>query len=64
MNERLLNERLWTVDDVAGYLGIPKQTLYQWRTRHYGPAGSRIGKYVRYKPEDVKSWVDNHQQVA
>ncbi|HEX3646891.1 MAG TPA: helix-turn-helix domain-containing protein [Pseudonocardiaceae bacterium] len=59
-----MTERLWTVDDVAEYLGVPKQTLYQWRTRGYGPVGSRIGKHVRYNPADVKSWVDSRKRVA
>lgn len=59
-----MTERLWTVDDVAAYLGVPKQTLYQWRTRHYGPAGCRIGKHVRYNPDDVKSWVASRKRVA
>ncbi|UJW35082.1 helix-turn-helix domain-containing protein [Saccharothrix sp. AJ9571] len=52
-----MNARLWTIDDVADYLGIPKNTLYQWRTKGYGPAGKRIGKHVRYQPEDVTAWV-------
>lgn len=59
-----MNERLWTVDDVSAYLGVPKQTLYQWRTRGYGPRGCRIGKHVRYNPDDVRSWVDSRKQVA
>lgn len=50
--------RLWTVDDVSGYLGVPVNTLYQWRTKGYGPKGARMGKYLRYRPEDVAAWVD------
>ncbi|MFE0027687.1 helix-turn-helix transcriptional regulator [Amycolatopsis sp. NPDC059021] len=50
--------RLWTVEDVSKYLGIPVPTLYQWRSKGYGPAGRRMGRYVRYRPEDVQSWVD------
>ncbi|MEU0463232.1 helix-turn-helix domain-containing protein [Amycolatopsis sp. NPDC006131] len=50
--------RLWTVDDVSEYLSVPVATLYQWRSKGYGPAGRRVGKYLRYRPEDVKSWVD------
>ncbi|TVT48390.1 helix-turn-helix domain-containing protein [Amycolatopsis rhizosphaerae] len=50
--------RLWTVEDVSDYLGIPVATLYQWRSKGYGPAGRRMGKYVRYRPEDVRAWVD------
>lgn len=51
-------ERLWTVQDVADYLGVPVKTIYDWRTRDYGPNGKRIGKYVRYRPADVMTWVD------
>ncbi|MDX8146513.1 helix-turn-helix domain-containing protein [Lentzea sp. BCCO 10_0061] len=50
--------KLWTINDVADFLGIPVQTLYQWRTRKYGPPGRRIGKYVRYIPDEVKTWFD------
>jgi excisionase family DNA binding protein len=59
-----MNERLWTVDDVADYLGIPKQTLYQWRTRGYGPRGCRVGKHVRYVAADVKGWIDAQKGAA
>lgn len=50
-------ERLWTVEDVSAYLGIPVATLYQWRSHNRGPAGRRVGRYLRYRPEDVKAWV-------
>lgn len=50
--------KLWTVDDVAEYLGVPKKTLYRWRTEGYGPAGRRIGKHLRYRSADVVAWVD------
>lgn len=59
-----MTERLWTVDDVAEYLGVPKQTLYQWRTRGYGPHGCRVGKYVRYRRVDVDSWLDAQTKVS
>ncbi|ONF66953.1 helix-turn-helix transcriptional regulator [Amycolatopsis keratiniphila] len=49
---------LWTVEDVSAYLGVPVGTLYQWRSKGYGPAGRRMGRYVRYRPEDVRAWVD------
>jgi len=51
-------QRLWTVEDVAEYLGIPVKTLYRWRTTGYGPAARRVGKYLRYKPEEVVAWFD------
>lgn len=51
--------RLWTTEDVSAYLGIPVGTLYQWRCKGYGPPGKRMGKHVRYRPEDVREWVDS-----
>ncbi|MEU0794830.1 helix-turn-helix domain-containing protein [Amycolatopsis sp. NBC_01488] len=58
-----MNSKLLSIEDVADYLGIPKNTLYQWRTKGYGPTGRRIGKYVRYRSEDVDSWVDQQGVV-
>jgi excisionase family DNA binding protein len=52
-----MSAKLWTVTDVSDYLGVPVNTLYQWRTKGYGPTGRRIGKHVRYRPEDVDTWV-------
>jgi excisionase family DNA binding protein len=50
--------RLWTVQDVAEYLGVPVKTLYQWRTHGYGPPARRVGEYLRYKPDDVMAWFE------
>jgi DNA-binding transcriptional MerR regulator len=47
---------LWTVQDVAEYLRVPVQTLYSWRTQGCGPPARRVGKYLRYDPEDVVRW--------
>jgi predicted DNA-binding transcriptional regulator AlpA len=51
--------RLWGPKDVAEYLGIPVQTLYQWRTRNYGPPARRAGKHLRYSPDDVVAWFES-----
>ena len=32
-----IRDRLWSVQDVADYLGIPPRTLYNWRCRGIGP---------------------------
>jgi excisionase family DNA binding protein len=50
--------RLWSVQDVADYLGVPVKTLYQWRTAGYGPPARRVGRHLRYKQEDVETWFD------
>lgn len=50
--------RMWTIGDVAEFLGVPVRTMYEWRTKDYGPKGIRVGRYVRYRSEDVHAWVD------
>ena len=47
---------LWTIDQVADYLGVPKQTVYCWRTSGYGPTGFRVGKHVRWRASTVIAW--------
>jgi excisionase family DNA binding protein len=47
---------LWTVDQVADYLGVPKQTVYCWRTSGYGPVGFRVGKHLRWRASTVIAW--------
>jgi DNA-binding transcriptional MerR regulator len=47
---------LWSIKDVSNYLRIPVATLYQWRHHGYGPAGRRVGRYIRYDPDDVRKW--------
>jgi excisionase family DNA binding protein len=50
-------ERLLTVQDLAEYLGVPATTLYQWRHRGEGPPGFRVGRYIRYRRNDVEQWI-------
>jgi excisionase family DNA binding protein len=52
-----MNDKLWRIKELAEFLGIPKQTIYQWRTKGYGPPAVRIGKYVKYRPSDVERWI-------
>ncbi|MEJ7832908.1 MAG: helix-turn-helix domain-containing protein [Nocardioides sp.] len=47
---------LWTTDEVANYLGVPKQTIYCWRTSGYGPQGFRVGKHLRWRAATVIAW--------
>ncbi|WP_041836598.1 helix-turn-helix transcriptional regulator [Actinosynnema mirum] len=53
-----MNE-LWDIEQVAAYLRVPVNTIYQWRTRNYGPPGKRIVKHVRFDPDQVRAWFDS-----
>ena len=40
---KLDTDRLWTAEETAEYLRIPKATLYQWRYLGIGPKAGRVG---------------------
>lgn len=51
-------DRLWTAKEVSEYLGVSVATVYGWRSSGVdGPPGRRIGKTLRYRPQDVRDWV-------
>jgi excisionase family DNA binding protein len=55
----LPSEPLWTIQQLADYLGVPVETVRRWRSRspRGGPRGLRIGKHVRFDPADVQRWL-------
>ena len=53
---------LWTIEEVANYLGVPKQTVYCWRTSGYGPQGFRVGKHLRWRAATVIAWTLEMEQ--
>jgi excisionase family DNA binding protein len=55
----LATDRLWSVHDVAYYLDVPVQTIYSWRSAGTGPPGRRVGKRLRFRPADVRDWVES-----
>jgi excisionase family DNA binding protein len=53
-----ITDRLWSVREVAEYLGVSVATVYGWRSAGFeGPPGRPIGKHLRYRPDDVRAWV-------
>ncbi|WP_189037059.1 helix-turn-helix transcriptional regulator [Streptomyces daqingensis] len=61
---RRLPERYLTPVDLAELLGIPVETVYQWRRKHTGPRGFRVGRHLRFDPEDVRAWVASRMEEA
>ncbi len=46
-----------TVDELAAYLRIPKNTIYFWRSRNLGPPAHVVGKHLRFHRPDVVAWL-------
>lgn len=54
----VVTDRLWSVREVAEYLGVSVATVYCWRSAGTdGPPGRMVGKHLRYRPADVRAWV-------
>ena len=49
-------ERHLTTQELADRVGVPLNSIYAWRAQKKGPRAMRIGKYVRYRLEDVLAW--------
>ena len=64
MRMNLDPDRLWTAEETAFYLGVPKATLYRWRRQGFGPVAGRVGKYLRYDPAEVAAWFRQQQEAA
>ena len=52
-------DRLLSTADLAEYLGVPEKTLQSWRWRGSGPPYRHVGRHVRYRPQDVREWVES-----
>ena len=57
-------DQLLTPQDLADYLDVPLNTLYQWRHRGRGPVAFRVGKHIRYRRRDVEAWITDRIEPA
>lgn len=64
MDRRALPERFLTPLDLADLLGVPVETVYQWRRKGTGPRGFRVGRHLRFDPADVSAWVAHQMEAA
>jgi excisionase family DNA binding protein len=62
--KRSLPDRYLTPVDLADLLGVPVETVYQWRRKQTGPPGFRVGRHLRFDPEDVRVWVESQIERA
>ncbi len=57
-----MGEQLLSIEDVSDFLGVPVSTVYQWRSKQYGPPGMKVGRHVRYRRSDLERWLDAQAQ--
>jgi len=56
-----MGERLLTNDALAERLHVHPNTTEHWRLKGEGPPWIRVGRLVRYRPEDVEEWLTRNR---
>lgn len=51
-----MDDRWLSVDEIAVYLGVSKDTVYTW-VADKGLPGHRMGRFWKFKKDEVDKWV-------
>lgn len=51
-----MSGRWFSVEEIAEYLGVSKDTIYAWINKRSMPA-HRIGRLWKFKTDEVDEWV-------
>jgi len=51
-----MDDRWLSVDEIAEYLGVSRDTVYAWLRKRKLP-GHRLGRLWKFKREEVDAWV-------
>jgi excisionase family DNA binding protein len=51
-----MDERWLSVEEIAEYLGVSKDTVYTWVASKRMP-GHRVGRFWKFKTSEVDRWV-------
>ena len=57
---RVMSDRWVSVEDIAEYLGVSKDTVYGWIAKKDMPA-HKVGRLWKFKTDEVDGWVRNGQ---
>lgn len=57
-------EGLWDSAKLARFLDVPPKTLDQWSYRKTGPPHLRVGRHRRYRPADVRRWLEQQEAAG
>lgn len=57
-----MDDRWFSVDDIAAYLGIKRDTVYKWINGKRMPA-HKVGRLWKFKKEEVDDWVKSGAAV-
>ncbi len=58
-----MEDRWLSVDEIAIYLGIKRDTVYKWLEKKDLP-GHKIGRLWKFRKEQVDEWVHSGKAAA
>ena len=50
-------EPAMTLSELAAYLSVSTQALYDLRSQGRGPRGFRVGRQLRFRPSEIQAWL-------
>jgi excisionase family DNA binding protein len=50
-------EAILTLAEIADYVHVPVQTLYDLRSKGRGPRGFRVGRRLQFRQSEVEAWL-------
>jgi PTS system nitrogen regulatory IIA component len=53
----MVEEAIWTIEEVAKYLRVSERTVYDWAQKGEIPSG-KLGTVWRFKKAEIEQWVD------
>lgn len=60
--ESKMEDRWLSVDEIAAYLGVKRDTVYKWIAEKYMPA-HRMGRLWKFRKEEVDKWVKSAGKI-
>jgi excisionase family DNA binding protein len=51
-----MNDRWLSVDEIAAYIGIKRETIYKWLVEKDMPA-HRVGRLWKFRKDEIDEWV-------
>jgi len=51
-----MSDRWMSVEEIASYLGVSKDTIYGWIAKREMPA-HKVGRLWKFKSDEVDTWV-------
>ena len=57
-----MDDRYLSVDEIAEYLGIKRDTIYKWIDKKENFPAIKVGSLWKFKKEEVDNWVKKEDE--